>query len=185
MIPTRSQCLLLFNRFSLLSQKRIHVEEVTKLAKYLAKKIKNHPPAGGSEIKINESLLEAAGLLHDIDKNIPKFKDEQHPDTVVRVLKELGFNEVAEVVAKHSLHSILDPENAPRTWEEKLLYLADKMTKYEVIGVDHRFKLWYAEKLPPEAVKILDASYPKVKELEKEILTLAGVTLADIQKEFF
>ena len=180
MIPNRTQCLILFDRYKLPSPKRIHVEEVAKLAKYFASKIKNQK----SKIKINEKLLEAAALLHDIDKMIPKRAGERHPDTAVRVLKELGCSEVAEVVRRHPLHAILDPELAPRTGEEKFLYLADKMTKYEVIGVDHRFRLWYKEHLPPEAVMELDAAFPKVKVLEKEIYEMLGITYADVQKTF-
>lgn len=173
MIPNRAQCLIFFDRYKLPSEKRIHVEVVTELALFFAKKI-----------KINEKLLEAAALLHDIDKNIPRRERERHPDTAVRILKELGCPEVAEVVRRHPLHAILDPELAPRTWEEKFLYLADKMTKYEVIGVDHRFKLWYKEQLPPEAVKELDAAFTKVKALEKEVYEKLGITYNDVQKEF-
>ncbi len=170
MIPNRQQCLLLFDKYHLPSLKRVHVEAVTNLALALAKKIiEKHP-----EIKINLKLLEAACLLHDIDKNIPPKQGERHPDTATRVLQELGFNEVAEVVKKHSLHCILDQGLAPKTWEEKLLYLADKMVKYEVIGVEHRFKLWYKENLPQEAVEILNKSFPLVKQLEKEIFELVG-----------
>lgn len=179
MIPTRDQCLKLFDRYQLPSAKRIHVEEVTKLALYLARKFQNPK----SKIQIDEKLVEAAALLHDIDKNIKRKEGERHPDTAVRILLELGFTEVAEVVRKHSLHLILNPERAPKTLEEKIVYLADKMTKYEIIGVEHRFKLWYKENLPPQAVAELDAAFPKVKELEKEIYTLCGITFADIQKD--
>lgn len=194
MIPTRAQCYLLFDRYKLPSVKRIHVEEVTKLANYFASKFKAQNPrpqtpeasatGGQANVKINEALVEAAALLHDIDKNIsPKF-GERHPDTAVRVLGELGFTEVAEVVRRHPLHAILSPELTPRTWEEKIVYLADKMTKYEVIGLDHRFKLWYAEHLPAEAVAQLDASFPKIKALEAEIYQAAKISFSDIQKEF-
>ncbi|MEK7165339.1 MAG: HD domain-containing protein [Patescibacteria group bacterium] len=190
MIPTRAQCLFLFDRYQLPSQKRIHVEAVTKLAIYFANKLINQNPQPkvgqplAETIKINLELLQAAALLHDIDKNIPKREGERHPDTAVRVLKELGFPEVAEVVAKHSLHFILSHDTTPVSWEEKLLFLSDKMTKYEVIGVEHRFKLWYKENLSPDAITELDASFPKVKLLEQEIYRAANVTFADVKREF-
>lgn len=177
MIPTRKQCLALFDRYGLPSQKRIHVEAVARLALFLAKKLQD------KGLNIDLSLVEAAALLHDVDKNAPKRAGERHPDTAVRLLNELGLTEVAAVVRKHSLHAILDPELMPQTWEEKLVYLSDKMTKYEVIGVDHRFRLWYAERLPPEAVAQLNTSFPKVKALETEIYKAAGITFADIHKE--
>lgn len=178
MIPSREQCLLLFGRYNLPSQKRIHVEQVTKLALFFVDKFKE------KNIEINASLVEAATLLHDIDKNIPKRAGERHPDTAVRILQELGFPEVAEVVKRHPLHAILDSQLAPRTWEEKIIYLADKMTKYEVIGVDHRFKLWYKENLPQDAIAELDAAFPKVKALEQEVYKATGIIFADVQNEF-
>lgn len=178
MIPTRDQCLALFDKFSLPSQKRIHVEEVTRLALFFATKLKE------KGIQINEQLVEAAGLLHDIDKAIPKREGERHPDTGVRVLNELDMSEVADVVRRHSVHTILNPELAPKTWEEKLIYLADKMTKYEVIGVEHRFKLWYKENLPSQAVAELDGALPKVKALETEVYQAAGITYLDVQQAF-
>ena len=181
MIPTRNQCLALWDKYNLPSAKRIHVEEVTKLATYFASKLKAQNP----NVKINVALVEAAALLHDIDKNVTRRPGERHPDTAVRILRELGFVEVAEVVKRHSLHAILDPALTPRTWEEKIVYLSDKMTKYEVIGIDHRFKLWYKEQLPPDAAAELDAALPKVKALEVEIYQAAGISFAEIQKEFF
>lgn len=161
MIPTEVQAKALWDKYQLPEKKRIHVALVTKVAMDLANKI-NKP--------INRPLLLAAGLLHDIDKVIPKLPGERHPDTGVRILREEGMDEVADVVTKHSLHMILDPRTAPKTWEEKLLYLADKMVKQEVIGVDARFALWNNEHLPEEAQRELDLAYPKVKQLEKEIL---------------
>lgn len=151
---------------------------VTELALFFTRKLKE------KGIEVDEKLVEAAALLHDIDKAIPKKVGERHPDTAVRVLQELGMSEIAEIVRRHSVHTILNPELAPRTWEEKIVYLSDKMTKYEVIGVDHRFKLWYMEQLPPQAVAELDAALPKVKALEQDIYAAVGITFADIQKEF-
>lgn len=176
MIPTHQQCLKLFDVYQLPSLKRIHVEAVAKLAIYIAQAIQTKNPT----ITINVELLEAAALLHDIDKNIPRKSGEQHPQTAVRVLTELGFVEVAKVVAHHSVHFILDERTAPKTWEEKILFLADKMTKYEVIGVEHRFKLWYKENLPKEVMMQLETALPKVKQLEDELLGLAGTTEADV-----
>lgn len=185
MIPSRQQCLVLFDKYMLPSQKKIHVEEVTKLAKYFASKIKNPCLAGRQErskIKINMELLEAAAMLHDIDKNIKPKAGEKHPDTAVRILTELGFTEVARTVKKHPLHAILNPEIQPETWEEKILFLADKMTKYEVIGVDARFKLWHAEHLPIAEVEILNKAYPLVKKLEEEIYSISNIGWEDIKK---
>ncbi|MBI5449297.1 HD domain-containing protein [Candidatus Gottesmanbacteria bacterium] len=167
MIPTKKQARALWDKYQLPNKKRIHCALVTEVAMGLAGQIHQF-----TNKPINQLLLQAAALLHDIDKNVPKRAGEKHPDTAVRILREEGMDEIAAIVKTHSLHAILDPAIAPKTWEEKILFLADKMVKYEVIGVDERFKLWSDEHLPGDAQAILDAAYPKVKALEHELLKM-------------
>lgn len=164
MIPTDDQIEKLWDVYNLPEYKRNHSQLVARVAMWFAKKLGVPTP-----------LLKAAALLHDIDKNIPKLPNEHHPDTGVRVLLEAGFEEVSQLIRTHPLHAILDPTIAPKTIEEKLLYLADKMVKHTIITVDERFALWRKEKLPEDAIKILDTAYPKVKELEQEICSTIGV----------
>jgi len=172
MIPDQAQAKQLWDKYALPEGKRRHVELVAKVAKFLATKL-----------NINDKLLIAAALLHDIDKNIPKLPGEQHPDAGVRILRQEGMGEVAAIVKTHPLHAILDPAITPKTWEEKLLFLADKMVKQDVIGVDARFRLWNDEHLPKGQQTILDAAYPKVKELEKEVFDLIAANPKRILKE--
>ena len=173
MIPTEDHAKQLWDKYGLPEGKRRHVELVARAARFLAEQINK-----ATKRQMNKPLLQAGALLHDIDKNVEKLPGEKHPDAGVRILREEGMGEVAALVKTHPLHAILDPAIAPKTLEEKLLYLADKMVKYEVIGVDARFKLWNDEHLPKDQQKILDAAYPKVKALEKEILAKIG------QKEY-
>lgn len=170
MIPTEEQAKKLWEKYALPERKRRHVTLVAKVALFFAERMNalTHQP-------INASLLNAAALLHDIDKNVEKLPGERHPEGAVRILTEEGMGEVAHLVKTHPLHTMLNPAIVPKTWEEKLLYLADKMVKYEVIGVDERFRLWNDEHLPPEDQKDLDAAYPRVKELEKEVFELIGM----------
>jgi putative nucleotidyltransferase with HDIG domain len=171
MIPTKSQAMALWEKYRLPESKRIHARLVAGVAMFFATKF-----------QVDTKLLLAAALLHDIDKVLPGRPGERHPDTAVRILREEGMPEVADLVKTHPLHAILDPEISPKTREEKLLYLADKMVKYDMVGVDRRFALWNEEHLPPEEQKILDRSYPKVKELEQEVFRLAQISLDDILK---
>lgn len=179
MIPTEEQAKKLWEKYNLPDRKRRHVTLVANVAKLFATKIK----AQSAKLKINKALLVAGALLHDIDKNAPKLPWERHPDAAVRILQEEGMGEVARLVKTHPLHAILDPAIAPKTWEERLLYVADKMVKDDVIGVDARFAQWSDEHLPSEEQKILDAAYPKVKELEKEVLDLIGLDEKRILEE--
>ena len=177
MIPSDKQVSELWDRYSLPEQKQIHVALVARVAVFLGHKINIETGE-----KINLKLLEAAALLHDIDKAVQKLPGERHPDSAVRVLREEGMDEIADIVATHSLHEILERATTPKTWEQKLLYLADKMVKYDIVGVDQRFALWRAEQLPPDAVIVLDKSYPIVKKLEQEVFTLCHISLDDVVK---
>ena len=172
MIPTEEQAKLLWEKYGLPDKKREHVALVARVALYLARRVKSKTSKASQKSKINEQLLLAGALLHDIDKNVKKLPGEKHPDAGVRILREEGMGEVAALVKTHPLHAILDPAIAPKTIEQKLLFLSDKMVKQEVIGVDARFKLWNDEHLPNDQQNILDAAYPKVRELEKEVFDL-------------
>lgn len=171
MIPTEDQCKQLWDKYHLPETKRLHVSLVAKVALFFAQKF-----------QVDISLLRAAALLHDIDKAVPRLPGEIHPDTAVRVLQEEGMGEVAAMVKTHSLHAIVDPAISPKSWEEKLLYLADKMVKYDIITVDERFALWRNEQLSADAKAVLDKSYPLVKKLEKEVMGLLGLNPEDVAK---
>lgn len=178
MIPTEEQAKKLWDKYHLPDKKRLHVMLVARVAMFLASQWEKKFGEG----EINKPLLLAAALLHDIDKAIPPKQGEQHPDTAVRVLQEEGMNEIAEIVRRHPLHAILDPSIVPTTIEEKLLYLADKMVKFEIIDVDQRFALWRDEHLPIDAQVMLEKIYPKVKMLEKEIFDAIGLKPTDVQR---
>jgi len=175
MIPTPQEAKTLWKTYNLPQQKQRHVLLVAEVSRILAERIEH-----ALGICIQKDLVYVAALLHDIDKNVVKRVGEQHPDAGVRILKEMGMDEVANLIETHPLHAILNQKIAPKTWEEKLLFLADKMTKYDVISVDKRFSLWREEHLTPKEGEILDRAYPKVKELEQEICAILSLTVEQL-----
>jgi HD superfamily phosphodiesterase len=178
MIPTEQQAKDLWEKYAVPDNKRRHLSLVASVSKFLAGQLMHN----NTTITVNTNLLVAAALLHDLDKQIPRLTGEQHPDTAVRVLTEEGMEEVADLVKNHPLHRILDPATAPKRWEEKILFLSDKMVKYEIISVDERFALWRQEDIPQNARVMLEQAYPKVKQLEQEIFSLIGTTAGDVAK---
>jgi putative nucleotidyltransferase with HDIG domain len=178
MIPDEKAIKGLWDTYHLPPNKRMHCEIVGKVALALARKLKFQNPS----LKINEQLLYAAALLHDIDKNIGKLEGECHPDAGVRILKKEGMDEVAETIRTHPLHMILDENAAPKTIEQQLLFIADKMTKQDFIGLEKRFQLWRTEDKDEISRKVLDASYPKVIALRDEIFRHAGITEEELAK---
>jgi len=178
MIPDRNIINHLWDIYNLPESKRLHVTLVARVALFLAGQLMKQQIT-----TVDVRLLEAAALLHDIDKNAPKLPGERHPDACIRILKERGYYEVARVVSTHPLHAICDTSIAPHTWEEKLLFLADKMVKFEIGTVDSRFALWRAETdMPEEGRNMLEKTYPMVKKLEQEILSLCTITAANVAK---
>lgn len=177
MIPNEQEIYAIWDTYALPLYKRIHCKKVADVAMMIAQ----HINAKGN-YRVNEPLLFAAALLHDIDKHIEKIAQERHPDAAVRVLRKNGMNEVAEVIRTHPLHMIVDEKTAPKTIEQQLLFLADKMTKSTCIGVDERFALWKKEDIDELSQRILKDSYPKVISLRDSILADAGITEKELIK---
>lgn len=178
MIPTAEQIVELWDTYSLPERKQWHSRLVAGVAVFFAREIAR--VSNSSPIDI--PLLAAAALLHDLDKMVPKREGEHHPDTGVRILRERGFSAIADLVRTHPVHAILDQSIAPKTREQELLYLADKMVKDAIITVDERFLLWRKENLPEDARRMLDAAYPRVKALEKKICDEIGIVPHDLAR---
>ncbi len=166
----------LWDRYQLPEKKRIHVLYVARVCEYIGIKVNEESKKNCIDIQ----LLKSAALLHDIDIGIPFLPGEVHPDAAVRILRAEHLDTVADIVKKHSLYAILDRTIMPTTWEEKILYLSDKMVKYSVITVDKRFMLWRNDHLPNEALMKLERCYPLVKKLEKEIFSYIRVHPEDL-----
>lgn len=181
MIPTENQAKAMWDTYHVPENKRRHLLLVARVADFLARRVMAQSVShDGIPIVINTQLLVAAALLHDVDKGVDRLPGEQHPDSAVRILRELGMDDVAELIRHHPLHYINSAETAPKRWEEKLLFLADKMVKYEIITVDKRFDLWRAEHIPEEGRTLLELAYPKVKALEKEIFDYISLQPIDV-----
>lgn len=156
---------------------------------------------------IDLDLLEQSALLHDLvrvvdfkvfdpshfpdlvttqqiqhwEKLREKYKGSHHADAAAQILRERGWPKHAAIVEKHKFLQI---KIGFSTWEEKLLYYADKRSKHDTIVLlqerldDGRMRNSPETKNTEEAT-LLDY---KVHELEKEILGASGITEVDIPK---
>jgi molybdenum cofactor cytidylyltransferase len=109
--PTRRECEAIWNRQGLPAAARAHGRLVAGLARMLA----GHLNCAGMEI--DSALVLAGGLLHDLAKGQP-----DHARLGARLLEDLGFGRVGEVVASHTDISVIDHFLD----EAALIYLADK-----------------------------------------------------------
>jgi CTP:molybdopterin cytidylyltransferase MocA len=154
-IPNILECRFLLQDILKIDQDIIkHSETVTSLACYLASLIlqeKNTRHLPDSQIDIDMHLLAASCLLHDICKGQP-----DHAQQGAAYLHELGFPEVAAIVASHMDHH----QGSHPLNEKSLLYLADKCCQGNIcIDPDERFSNKLKQYPHPKAQeKILNRS---------------------------
>lgn len=149
--------------------------------------------------KIDLTLLRHAALLHDLVRVVDfqefhpekfpdpvtpedvtfwkelreKYKGLHHADAGAQILTERGFGQVAKLVSRHRFLQIKEGFDS---WEEKLLYYADKRTKHDqVVPLKERLDDGRKRNVPgmkyTEEARRLDE---RVFALEREILTKAG-----------
>jgi probable phosphoglycerate mutase len=126
-VPNRDECREIWRRCGLDEGVIKHQEAVAGTALRIGRKL----TVKGEAIDLN--LLEAAALLHDIKKT-----ERNHPQRAGHFLEQLGYSQVAEVVAEHMDLFGIEKE---KVTEKELLYLADKMVKgEEEVGIEARFR---------------------------------------------
>ncbi len=128
-IPSPRECRLLLHRKFALEERLLgHVKAVTRAALRLGRALIR----GGHPLDVE--LLLAAGLLHDVARDRPN-----HAEAGARILRELGYGPVADVVASH-MDIVLGPGAPIR--EKEILYLADKLVQGDrFAGLAERFRV--------------------------------------------
>jgi hypothetical protein len=126
------------------------------VAAFLAQKIEEQGHA------ISAPLVEAASLLHDVDKALPK--DEPlaglgHADAGAHWLSDNGYGELSGSVAAHPVTRLADNDHYA-TWartatvEERVVAYADKRAMQELCSLDERFGYWIAKHGETEIMRV-------------------------------
>ncbi|HPH94790.1 MAG TPA: HDIG domain-containing protein [Anaerolineaceae bacterium] len=90
---------------------------------------------------LNPVLAHRGGLLHDLDKLSSRETGDRHGELSQRLLDNWGQPELGLIARRHLMDRILNPEEAPATWEEKLVFFADKLVEgYAVVPLNARFE---------------------------------------------
>jgi putative nucleotidyltransferase with HDIG domain len=169
-----------------------HSLTVAKLAIFLAERLKE------KGVPVDVNLIDRACLLHDIFRicELEKSdygKSEQeiahggktklqqiksHEDAAYDLLKE-KYPVLALAVKKHRYSALLDEKERPRTWEEKLVYYADKRVMHDRI-VPLKQRLEEAHKRYAPRPKAQGGINPAkidrlIYKLEKEIFAKIGL----------
>jgi len=149
----------------------MHVQTVAAISYDLSLRIARH----GHEI--DPILAHRGGLLHDLDKLHSESSRDMHGKIGAKLLREKGYPALAEIARRHT-PDWQDEEAIPITWEQKLVYYADKLVKgSQVVSLSERFadlKVRY-----PMSREIYRINYPKIRALEEEIMHVIDCSAED------
>ncbi len=145
-----------------------HSLRVNQIAVFLGKKLYSKGE------NVNIKLLDIASLLHDVGKKLSDETGKDHVETGIKILKDRGLNEIAEIIRKHSINAVIEEDKVPGTWEEKILYYADRRAMEDkLVSLDERIS--DLRKRYPEIEKFLADALPKIKAIEKEIFDIIKI----------
>jgi uncharacterized protein len=131
-IPSREECLCLFDEIQMPQHIRRHSLMVARIALYLGRLLNLN------SIRLNLQLLEAGSLLHDIGKPQSIFSGGRHEELGAAIVENRGYPVVAPIVKEHVS---MDRKRAfgPIT-ESIMVNYADKRVKHEqVVTLEDRF----------------------------------------------
>jgi uncharacterized protein len=208
-LPSREECIEILRACHVPVHIVKHSQAVAKLGVFLARRLVE------KEIPVNVDLVECACLLHDIFRvcEFPledfsrfqqtvteedkarwrKLKEQhggvQHEDAACTYLKD-AYPVLAQTIRKHRYSAIVDPQDAPRTWEEKLVYYADKRAMHDTIvplqeRLDEAHKRNAARRkasgVAPVEIARIDAA---IADLEAELFAPTGLDPDAVTGEF-
>jgi hypothetical protein len=101
-----------------------------------------------------------------------KFSKIRHNEAIYHILKKMGYCKLADLVKKHDFYQI---DNL-KTWEEKILFYADKRVEHDkIVTLKFRFKEGRKRNVKPTDDLNLIASFEKkTLKLEKELIKITG-----------
>lgn len=103
-----------------------HVQTVAAVAYQLALWLR----AAGQQV--DPLLAQRGGMLHDLAKIATRYANPDnlnHGELAARFLAKRGHPALAEIARRHLLFGVIEEDRQPRTWEEKVVYFADKLVE--------------------------------------------------------
>jgi hypothetical protein len=161
-----------------------HARAVAEVAGFLAARI----AANGTAV--DRALVEAAALLHDLDKVLPASDPVRrlgHGHGSAAWLTKHGYPELARAVAAHPVTRLADGE-AYRRWaafasrEERIVAYADKRAGQRLESMAARFASW--RRRYPDGWDDLTwrAVRARAERLETEVCRAASITPAEVRR---
>ena len=120
--------------------------------------------------RIDAEAVVVAAYLHDIGRS-PLLAGDPRDHNVLSglVLAAEGLDACVELARRHAIYTVLEPELAPRTAEEKLVYVADRRGGQGVEPLAERAQDT-ARRNPKYAAEI-ERAIPLAKAMEREVFS--------------
>lgn len=180
-LPTRRQCFNIFKKLQVPAHIVRHCLATAKLAVFLAQRLNE------KGILVDINLVDRACLLHDIFRICESKNSEAHEDAAYNLLKG-KYPALALAVKKHRYQSLLCEKERPITWEEKLVYYADKRVMHDkIVSLKERLEEAHKRNAPrPKAQDKIDTAKIDrlIYKLEEEIFDKAGMDPLEVTAEF-
>jgi hypothetical protein len=161
-----------------------HARAVAEVAAWLAARI---AVAGTT---VDRQLVEAAALLHDVDKLLPPgdpARDLPHGDGSAAWLIRRGHAELGRSVAGHPVTRLVDGERY-RRWaafasrEERVVAYADKRAGQRLESMAARFASWQRRYPDGWSADDARAAAERARRLEAEVCRAARVAPEDVRR---
>lgn len=167
-------CLSLLERYAIPEGIVRHSVKVAEVSRFVGERLVRRGE------RVDLATLSMGALLHDIGKSTLYVRQSarNHAEASAEIVAREGLSETARIVVRHILDSILSREDSPRTWEEKVVFYADKVVTGRLVSLDERFA--DLQRRRPDIKDLLDASFAPTKALESQILRAAGITWPEL-----
>jgi len=173
-IPDKEECFKIIKNNNMMDHIIKHSTTVSKVAYCLTINLKKTFPA------LNIELARSAALLHDITKTQSFKTGEKHSETGGRLLKELGFPEIGDIIRQHVfLDKYID---TPPVTEAEIINYSDKRVLHDqVVPLDERLDYIYKRYVTnKEFIKHFDFMKKNTYMLEKKIFTFLDFKPEDL-----
>lgn len=164
LVPDRERCLELLRQYRVPEHVISHSLQVCRVSLFLGGELNR---AGE---KLDLSVVEAAALLHDITKIRGLEEGSNHAKTAGELLRSLGYERVAQVVARH----VVVPKEMmmdQRIKEDELVNYADKRVLHDrIVTLEERFRdLQERYGGNPYSTRLIRESLSRAKAIESRI----------------
>jgi molybdenum cofactor cytidylyltransferase len=171
-IPSPAECMILLVEKCFVSKKVLtHCCKVAEVASSLAAALK------GLGWDLNEPLVVAAALLHDMAKGRP-----DHATTAEARLRKLGYPRVAELVGAHMSTAVRDDHTVD---ELDVVRLADRVVEEDrVVLLEHKFEnKMLRHKANPQVTAAIRERYYQCRMLKQKVENVLGEPVESVVSE--